>query len=323
MYTGVSLVDFGGSAGAPGASRTEQIRLTYASGPLTFNFGLQGPQYGAGGTQVQNNCNAGITTCTSGPDRRDYWNPTESRSRELANTSNLPSFGAHMTYDAPGGNQLFLGAEVQQNNIDVDATGWYWTGPLDANAIYGNKNKFGWVVSAGANVNLADIATLTGSISYSEGLVSRITGAGGDIWGVETRTHIDGEPDVFTRRVRQAKAFGGYIGASFDMTDTMSFNTQFGFVDPKDSSMVGGDITWSHMYTGHANIMWQPVRQMRLGWEIMYSQKTNGKAFVNGLSDGRGLVGAGGANCLTGANRDCRKRKEDAVRAQFGAWFFF
>jgi len=326
VYTGVSLVDFGGSAGAPGASRTEQIRLTYASGPLTFNFGLQGPQYGAGGTQVQNNCNAGITTCTSGPDRRDYWNPTESRSRELANTSNLPSFGAHMTYDAPGGNQLFLGAEVQQNNIDVDATGWYWTGPLDANAIYGNKNKFGWVVSAGANVNLADIATLTGSISYSEGLVSRITGAGGDIWGLSTRTRVDGEPDVYTRSVRQAKAFGGYIGASFDMTDTVSFNTQFGFVDPKDSSMVGGGITYSHMYTGHANIMWQPVRQMRLGWEIMYAQKTNGKAYVNGISDGRGEVLNAGGDCGIaggGYNDSCRKRKEDAWRAQFGAWFFF
>jgi hypothetical protein len=109
------------------------------------------------------------------------------------------------------------------------------------------------------------------------------------------------------------------------MTDTVSFNTQFGFVDPKDTSMNGGGITWSHMYTGHANILWQPVRQMRLGWEVMYGRKTNGKNFVNAISDGNGFVQDAGDNCGNGseANRNCRKRKEDAFRAQFGAWFFF
>jgi hypothetical protein len=42
--TGITTFDFGGSAGAPGGSRTEQIRLQYASGPITIAFGLQGPQ---------------------------------------------------------------------------------------------------------------------------------------------------------------------------------------------------------------------------------------------------------------------------------------
>jgi hypothetical protein len=329
VFTGISTVDFGGSVGAPTKSRTEQIRLQYASGPITVAFGLQGPQSTGGANQSANACYGSYTGHGSSEcDDYSYWVPTERKSFRLTNTPNLPSFGAHMLYDAPGGHQLFLGTEVQQNNIDKDADGWqnphdpFWE--LDPNARFGNKNKFGWVVSAGANVNLADIATLTGNISYSEGLVSRIAGAGADVWGWAQRDRdVDGNP--WRSGVQQAKAFGGYIGASFDMTDTGSFNTQFGFVDPKDTSMNGGGITWSHMYTGHANILWQPVRQMRLGWEVMYGRKTNGKNFVNAISDGNGFVQDAGDNCGNGseANRNCRKRKEDAFRAQFGAWFFF
>jgi hypothetical protein len=333
VFTGITTVDFGGSFGAPTGSRTEQIRLQYASGPVTIAFGLQGPQATGGANQSANACYGSFefhadSECWD----RDYWNSKETRSYRLHNSPNLPSFGAHMLYDAPGGHQLFLGAEGQQNNIDKDADGYQnvhnnrpWD--YDNNARFGNKSKFGWVVSAGANVNLADIATLTGNVSYSEGLVSRITGAGADIWGYTVKDN-DADRDDNNRwrsGVKQAKAFGGYIGASFDMTDTVSFNTQFGFVDPNDASMTGGGITWSHMYSGHANIIWQPVRQMRLGWEVMYGRKTNGKNFVNGISDGEGFVGEGGDNCGNGsiANRNCRKRKEDAFRAQFGAWFFF
>jgi hypothetical protein len=122
VFTGILTVDFGGSVGAPGGSRTEQIRLQYASGPITVAFGLQGPQASGGADQSANACYGSYTghgnsECDEG---RDYWLRTERKSFALTNTPNLPSFGAHMLYDAPGGHQLFLGTEVQQNNIDKD-----------------------------------------------------------------------------------------------------------------------------------------------------------------------------------------------------------
>jgi hypothetical protein len=54
--------------------------------------------------------------------------------------------------------------------------------------------------------------------------------------------------------------------------------------------------------TVHANILWRPVQQMQLGWEVMWGEYD---------FDG-GFFGAGGA-----------KKSDDAIRAQFGAWFFF
>ena len=55
--------------------------------------------------------------------------------------------------------------------------------------------------------------------------------------------------------------------------------------------------------TLHANILWRPVQQMQLGWEVMWGEYDfDGSVFMN-TRGGR--------------------RSEDAMRAQFGAWFFF
>jgi hypothetical protein len=44
VFTGVSTVDFGGSVGSGGNARTEQVRLQYSSGPVTFAMGIQTPK---------------------------------------------------------------------------------------------------------------------------------------------------------------------------------------------------------------------------------------------------------------------------------------
>ena len=77
--------------------------------------------------------------------------------------------------------------------------------------------------------------------------------------------------------------------------------------------MTGGGINWSHINTVHANIIWQPVRQMRMGWEIIWAQKKLGKNTIT-------ICGL--ANAATPGSCG-RKRTEDAVRGMFGAWFFF
>jgi hypothetical protein len=55
--------------------------------------------------------------------------------------------------------------------------------------------------------------------------------------------------------------------------------------------------------TVHANILWRPVQQMQLGWEVMWGEYD--------FDTGPGFSGA------------FAKESDDAIRAQFGAWFFF
>jgi len=215
----------------------------------------------------------------------------------------MPSFGAHMLYDAPGGHQLFIGGEVGQIQGDIDNPGNAW---IAGTGLTGSKSKVGWIVSAGANVNLADLATLTGHIAYSDGYACRIFGGGSCAWGEARFT-----PTSTSVRMRTGRAWGGYIGASFDATDTTSLNIQFGHANPSDRQSWMGGANWSHISTVHANIIWQPVRQLRMGWEIIYGRKKISKNFL--------------ANCaLVASSGVCgNKRNEDALRGMFGAWFFF
>ncbi|MGI9481198.1 MAG: hypothetical protein ACR2OR_02465 [Hyphomicrobiales bacterium] len=324
VFTGVPLVDFGGSVGSPGASRREQVRLQYQDGPLLFAFGIQNPSNSQGGYRQVALCTltvTGFSTCFAGE--------TLGTAYSVPNTPNLPAFGGHMMYHAEFGHQFFIGGEISQHNVDRTAAkdipedGFGdEPGPFKDPGLWNNKNKVGWVVSAGANINLDDYATLTGNVSFSEGLVTRIVGAGSDIWRFES------EPtdDDIRNSLQAGRGWGGYVGLSFDINNETSFNTQFGFVDPSDRNMTGGNITWSHMYTAHANIIWQPLRQMRMGWEIMYAQKTNGKNFVDGYAQPE----LGGCNeeledgaIIVKPTSICRKRKEYALRAQFAAWLFF
>ena len=48
------------------------------------------------------------------------------------------------------------------------------------------------------------------------------------------------------------------------------------------------------IYKVHANVLWQPVKQMRMGWEVIWARSH--------FEDGE---------------------EEDGVRATFGTWFFF
>ncbi|MGI9481820.1 MAG: hypothetical protein ACR2OR_05625 [Hyphomicrobiales bacterium] len=342
LLSSVTLVDFDANSyvGSPSKTRTEQIRLQYVSGPLTFAFGVQGPQTSNGADNTVAACSSELglqtvreTGCqiTVGTTETAIAipigaNPT-AFTRQLTNAPNLPSFGAHMLYETEFEHGFFIGGELQQNNIDRNAEGWVGSGT--DNAIYGNSSKLGWVASVGANINVTDFLELKGHLSVSEGLVSRIGGAGGDIWGQETVVVEEDGTHVTKMRVVESKAWGGYVGAHFDATEHVSFNARYGFVDPADRAMTGGGIQWSHLHEIHANVMWRPVHQMRLGLEFIYGRKTNGKNFVKGYNFGTENKGDphninGGGQCEDEkANALCRKRHEDAFRAHFGAWFFF
>jgi hypothetical protein len=271
VFTGVSLIDWGASIGASGNSRAEQIRLQYSSGPVTFAMGIQNPRKSIRSGAVFHSAGAFLGSFTS-----PTWN----------DTPDIPNFGAHLLYDAPGGHQLFLGGAVQQHQLDRSSNGGF---------LPNNESTIGWHVSAGANINLADMATLTGHISYADGLTTHITGGGTD-------TFVKADVVSGNIGLGRNRALGGYVGLSFDLTDTVQANAQWGFIDPQGSHAKDAGVDYTHIHTVHGNIMWQPVRQMKLGWEVMWGRKTVGTRY---------LANYGG------------KKNHSAVRGQFGAWFFF
>jgi hypothetical protein len=131
-------------------------------------------------------------------------------------------------------------------------------------------------------------------------------------------------------RGQSPEGLGVTAGLTFNINDTTSFNVEGGYaqnVDADENVLLLVD----NVATVHANILWQPVKQMRLGWEVMWGRENFvddkiriddddvAVASRNGGHDDdkfcfRVFEDAGDRNCQDGS---------DALRIQFGAWFFF
>jgi hypothetical protein len=142
-------------------------------------------------------------------------------------------------------------------------------------ADYGTKT--GWMVAGGANINLGDIAAFTGVVQYGRG-EPRSTN-----FQVLTGRFRGGNP---------TKIFAAGAGLSFNVSETTTVNAVWGWTRSYNPTVFDRD---SSVHTVHANIMWRPVKQMRLGWEVMWGRR----------------------------NLAVPVAKQDAIRAAFGAWFFF
>lgn len=201
-------------------------------------------------------------------------------------TATWPNLSAYLQFDAPGGHTFIVTGTVadQGDTIIEDVT----------------DDEFGWAVQAGANINLADIATLTVGGLYGEGgqqcqYLAQIDWCG-DAFDVDKAGQIDWFSD---------SGWGVLAGLSFGITDTTTFNVQYGIsvLDNELDDVEGHDSVLTQ--TVHANILWRPVQQMQLGWEVMWGQYDFDSG--DGFSD----------------DPDDARKKDDAIRAQFGAWFFF
>ncbi len=273
VFTSISTLDFGASAGGCTNTRAAQVRFTHTNGPLSWRFGIGEPHMspGRGGAVVGVNDDGGDVAGRLSPD--------------------FPALSSAVLYDAPGGHQLFVGGTVE--HIDYEGG--------DGNLGF-SDDDVGWEVQGGANINLGDIATFTGHLVYSDG-ITNLLGDGHGSHGIQIQSGYvvdeDGNPVIpsVSRSLDTYKSWGGYAGLSFNVTDTTQFNVQYGHANPS-----GDTAGFRHVNTIHANIQWRPVRQMRLGWEVVYGWKENTTAT---------------------ANEPGRKRTEDAVRGQFAAWFFF
>ncbi len=183
--------------------------------------------------------------------------------RPTNNTStNMPDVASYFQYDFPGGHQFIVTGDIS-----------------DYRRI--STSDIGWAVQAGANINLADMAYLTTGIVYGRGQPQSLYCVGGC-----------GILQVAPGGGKAVEALGFSVGLSFNINDTTTFNTAFGYFD--NINNIGGAGAENTAMTVHANILWKPVSQMQMGWEVMWGEEK--------------FVGGG---------------KRHDLRAQFGTWFYF
>jgi opacity protein-like surface antigen len=223
-------------------------------------------------------------------------------------TATWPNLSSYLQFDAPGGHQFIITGTV----ADV--------GDTDYDFISGHD--VGWAVQAGANINLADIATLTVAGLYGRGgqhcqyLAQDTPFCGGGINANKSLTWDAALPgfrpdgnDFFSD-----EGWGVLAGMSFGITDTTTFNVQYG-ISRMENDFPGSDIDSATVQTVHGNILWRPVQQMQLGWEVMWGRYDfDGGDYRRDAFFDR--------DTQTRRRIDGRKN-DDAIRAQFGAWFFF
>jgi hypothetical protein len=201
-------------------------------------------------------------------------------------TTNMPNIASYLQYDIPGGHTFVVSGEIAD---------WYNDGQTPDDGAVPHTDELAWVVQAGGNFNLADVATLSAGVGYGKGLLTN------KFVFEDGFANINAAGDPL-----EAIAFT--VGLSFGLTETTTFNTQFGYVnaleeqdtscastnpDGETPAATSGDCK-DKLWKVTANIMWQPVKQMRMGWEINYGEYTR----YDGTT-------------------------EDGASAMFGTWFFF
>ncbi len=127
----------------------------------------------------------------------------------MNSTTNMPNIASFVQYDIAGGHQLIVTGEVAD---------WFRNGTAVAAAddSVAHTDELGWAVQAGANFNLADIATLTAGVGYGEGLIETKFGAEAGFNSVDA----GGDP---------LEAIAFVVGLSFGLSETTTFNTQFSY----------------------------------------------------------------------------------------------
>jgi hypothetical protein len=162
---------------------------------------------------------------------------------EFETDTNMPDIASYLSYDIAGGHNLIVTGIL--SDIDPSASAF--------------NADLGWAIQVGANFNLADVATLTAGFGYGEGILDSKYGAGKFTRG-----------DVVTGDALEQMAW--LVGLSFGISETTTFNVHWsGFDNTGTSGAVGGIATDNYQKVT-ANILWQPVRQMRLGWEVNWGE---------------------------------------------------
>ena len=281
LFAYADTVDFFGPVGMA-FKRQGQVRMTYTSGPILFAIAVENPETviraapTAGlGTAV----GPGILPTAAGGSTPGQITCSESTANPCNAADNVPDFTARFQYDAPGGHKFQVSGIIRNLRVDAAGGGVGTTASLTT----GTDNELAWGILGAASVNLADIATLTGTINYGEGLGSYLLA--GFVDGVILGT-------AASPNIRAIEELSASVAIALGVTDTTTVNVAFGYYDAKRGDILVGML--DEAATVHANLIWQPVSRFRMGIEGIY-----------GYADRAGL------------------HSNTNFRFQFGAWFFF
>ncbi len=142
--------------------------------------------------------------------------------------------------------------------------------------------SLGWAAGVGGNFVLSSVLKITVGAVYGEGYVGRVLAQ-----------HSFDDFDAFGNPY---ESWGISAGVELAVSESIRTNIMWGYSDTLETATTtaNGSNLLDNVTTVHANIMWRPVKQMRLGWEVMWGRNEN----------------------FTGTSND-------AVRSQFAAWFYF
>ncbi len=244
--------DFFGPAGAA-FSRQGQVRLSYNNGPVSMRFAVENPN--TTGTFVV----GGPVPATLGIG--------------VVGQEKVPDFTAQFRYTTESGQILQLNGVVGYAKASAVSDPLIGANPSGSFTI--------WGVIGTAQFKLGDIAKITLSGGLGDGAARYIDGA-------DTAANYN----LTTGRFNGRRYYNIDPSVSIGLTDTVSANLAYGFVDFKRSDTAIGQTDFAQ--TVHGNIVWRPVKQMKMAWEVIWAE--------------RRVRGFGNPN---------------AVRGQFGAWFFF
>ncbi|MFO1089708.1 MAG: hypothetical protein U1E46_09035 [Hyphomicrobiales bacterium] len=213
---------------------------------------------------------SGGTSAASWRDGAFSWALSSSSGLVDENTTRQ-SLSAILGYDLEGGHQLSIGGSA--NRVD----------PAFSNLQNGGADA-GWQVGAGANINLADVARFNVGAVYGQGPTAGDMGSMG-LHG----TTMDG---------KAVPQWGANAGLSFDLSQTVGANMGVMYQQALGDVSNMADPA-SSAVTAQANVYWQPLNQMRLGWQVMWGEKSYDQQPVG------------------------NDRNSEELRTQIGAWFHF
>ena len=159
-------------------------------------------------------------------------------------------------------------------------------GDVAGGGVAGSDSEIAWGLLGAVSLNLADIATLTAMGTYGDGIGRYVINGG---FASATINGSVANPTLDTIEIWSVAA-----ALAIGVTDTTTMNFVVGYYDQDAGDSVATQI--DDLTTVHVNLIWQPVSRFRMGVEAMW-----------------------------GDNRcdRCSATHQDALRFQFGAWWFF
>jgi hypothetical protein len=260
--------------------------------PTVAGKGTAGPLDSSDQFQARATYHSGLWSLGVGVDRATFDSETA-----------FPDFSGFVSYRAEAGHELYIKGTVV-DMVRAEAI-------RDAFAL--SDLGLGWAVLGGANLRLTDRLRLTVAGGIGKAAIAQFLGQIIDF--SNPGVNIPLEAPLFDVE----EGWGVMGGLSYAIVETTSLNFAAGYSKQEMSSPLGAILPGSssrcalgtpcsippeQAFTLHANVLWQPVSHMRLGWEIMYGQY----------------------EWLPQPLRDTAAQTSfdfDTLRAQFAAWFYF